>query len=106
MKNLADEILYPGKEENMKKKLLKLSGMVLASVLMVTTIAGCGAKDEQKLSGKITLAGSTSMQKVCEALMEGFMEKYEDITVTTEYTGSGAGLESLANGSVNIGNAS
>ena len=106
MKNLADEILYPGKEENMKKKLLKLSGMVLASVLMVTTIAGCGAKNEQKLSGKITLAGSTSMQKVCEALMEGFMEKYEDITVTTEYTGSGAGLESLANGSVNIGNAS
>ena len=50
MKNLADEILYPGKEENMKKKLLKLSGMVLASVLMVTTIAGCGAKNEQKLS--------------------------------------------------------
>ena len=106
MKNLADEILYPGKEENMKKKLLKLSGMVLASVLMVTTIAGCGAKDEQKLSGKITLAGSTSMQKVCEALMEGFMEKYEDITVTTEYTGSGAGLEALAGGKTDIGNSS
>ena len=30
----------------MKKKLLKLSGMVLASVLMVTTIAGCGAKKD------------------------------------------------------------
>lgn len=59
-----------------------------------------------ELSGTISLAGSTSMEKLCEALMEGFMEKYPDITVTTEYTGSGAGLESLNAGSVDIGNAS
>lgn len=58
------------------------------------------------LSGTVALAGSTSMEKVCEALMEGFMEKYPEITVTTEYTGSGAGLESLNAGSVDIGNAS
>ncbi|MGN0160089.1 MAG: phosphate ABC transporter substrate-binding protein [Lachnospiraceae bacterium] len=58
------------------------------------------------VSGTVTLAGSTSMEKVCEALMEGFMEKYPSITVTTEYTGSGAGLESLNAGSVDIGNAS
>ena len=63
-------------------------------------------EEETKLSGTISLAGSTSMEKVCEALMEGFMEKYTDITVTTEYTGSGAGLESLNAGSVDIGNAS
>lgn len=58
------------------------------------------------LSGTVSLAGSTSMEKVCEALMEGFMEAYPNITVTTEYTGSGAGLESLNAGSVDIGNAS
>ncbi len=58
------------------------------------------------VSGTISLAGSTSMEKVCEALMEGFMEDYPNVTVTTEYTGSGAGLESLAAGSVDIGNAS
>lgn len=63
-------------------------------------------EETSDLSGTVTLAGSTSMEKVCEALMEGFMEKYPDITVTTEYTGSGAGLESLAAGSVDIGNAS
>ena len=52
------------------------------------------------------LAGSTSMEKLCEAVSESFMEKYPDITVTVEYTGSGAGLESLAQGSIDIGNAS
>lgn len=63
-------------------------------------------EETSNLSGTVTLAGSTSMEKLCEALMEGFMEKYPEITVTTEYTGSGAGLESLAAGSVDIGNAS
>lgn len=62
--------------------------------------------EAENVSGTVSLAGSTSMEKVCEALMEGFMEQYPDVTVTTEYTGSGAGLESLNAGSVSIGNAS
>ena len=89
----------------MKKKFVKLLSLATAMVVAVAGFTGCG-KSEKELSGSITLAGSTSMEKVCEALMEGFMEKYSSITVTTEYTGSGAGLESLAAGSVDIGNAS
>ena len=58
------------------------------------------------LKGSISLAGSTSMEKLCEAMSESFMEKYPDINVTAEYTGSGAGLESLESGSVDIGNSS
>ncbi len=88
------------------KKIARTGGLLLAAALMVTNICGCGASGDKALSGKISLAGSTSMQKVCEALMEGYMEKNEQVTVTTEYTGSGAGLESLASGSVDIGNAS
>lgn len=87
----------------MKNKIVKIGSVALAAVLTIGCMTGCGSS---KMSGKISLAGSTSMEKVCEALMEGFMEKYPEITVTTEYTGSGAGLESLANGSVDIGNAS
>ena len=30
------------------------------------------------------------MEKMCGALMEAFMEEYPNVTVTTEYTGSGA----------------
>lgn len=88
------------------KKIARTGGLLLSAALMVTNICGCGASGDKALSGKISLAGSTSMQKVCEALMEGYMEKNEQVTVTTEYTGSGAGLESLASGSVDIGNAS
>lgn len=104
----------------MRKKIL--SG-ILALGMVACTFAGCGsdastdaAKDSSaqsdaeensgELSGSISLAGSTSMEKLCEAMKESFMEANPGVTVTVEYTGSGAGLESLAAGSVDIGNAS
>ena len=46
------------------------------------------------------------MEKLCEAMSESFMEKYPEVVVTVEYTGSSAGVESLVAGSVDIGNAS
>ena len=58
------------------------------------------------LSGTVTLAGSTSMEKLANAMAEAFMEKYPNVKVTPEFTGSSAGLESLAAGSVDIGDAS
>lgn len=58
------------------------------------------------LSGSIAMAGSTSMEKLANAVAESFMEKYPGVTVTAEFTGSSAGLESLAAGSVDIGNSS
>ena len=108
----------------------KLIAIVLAGVLTLAMTA-CGAQNSAadttaattaaataatettaettsaaKLSGTVTLAGSTSMQKLCEAMIESFEEVYPDITVTAEYTGSGAGLEALAGGKTDIGNAS
>lgn len=58
------------------------------------------------LSGSIAMAGSTSMEKLATALSEVFMQKYPGVTVTAEFTGSSAGIESLAAGSVDIGNSS
>ena len=57
-------------------------------------------------NGTLALGGSTSMEKLCEAMSESFMEANPGVTVTVEYTGSGAGLEALAAGSIDIGNAS
>lgn len=58
------------------------------------------------LSGTITMAGSTSMEKFANALAESFMEKYPNVTITPEFTGSSAGVEAVVAGSVNIGNSS
>lgn len=90
----------------MKRKITKILAVALAGCIGMVSLIGCKEPVADDLSGTVSLAGSTSMEKVCEALMEGFMEKYPNITVTTEYTGSGAGLESLNAGSVDIGNAS
>ena len=94
---------------------------IMAAVSMMTFgLVGCGSKspksadaaeqgknvESAELNGTIKLAGSTSMEKLCEAMAESFMERNPGVTVTVEYTGSGAGLESLAAGSVDIGNAS
>ena len=96
------------------KKLLT----VLLAVLMVLGLSACSnnsAADRntdkennqtETLSGKLSLSGSTSMEKVCEALAETFMEEYPDVTVTVEYTGSGAGIESVTSKMVDIGNSS
>ena len=94
---------------------------IMAAVSIMTFgLVGCGSESPQsadaaeqgkneesvELNGTIKLAGSTSMEKLCEAMSESFMERNPGVTVTVEYTGSGAGLESLAAGSVDIGNAS
>ena len=100
----------------MRKGIKKLLTVALTATLGLATLAGCGSSSAdggsanggttKELSGKIQLAGSTSMEKMCGALMEAFMEEYPNVTVTTEYTGSGAGIESVTSGSVDIGNAS
>ncbi len=89
----------------MKKKLL--AGLV-AVCTMAVAITGCSCSNSSSnnISGKLTLAGSTSMEKLCEAMSESFMEENSGVTVTVEYTGSGAGIESVSSGSVDIGNAS
>ena len=101
----------------MKRRIIAIMAAVS---LMTFGLVGCGSESPQsadaaeqgkneesvELNGTIKLAGSTSMEKLCEAMAESFMEKNPGVTVTVEYTGSGAGLESLAAGSVDIGNAS
>ena len=58
------------------------------------------------LSGSITLSGSTSMEKFANALAEAFMEKYPDVTVQAEFTGSSAGVEAVLGGQSDVGNSS
>lgn len=101
----------------MKRKLI---AVMVAVSIMACGLVGCGSEsasadsavekgegvESTELNGTISLAGSTSMEKLCEAMSESFMEVNPGVSVTVEYTGSGAGIESLAAGSVDIGNTS
>ena len=113
----------------------KLLALIGAGILAVTTLVACGngdattaqpsavessaaestvaasseaasAKTTADLSGSISMVGSTSMEKLANALSEAFMEEYPDVTVTAEFVGSGAGIEAVTNGTADIGNSS
>ena len=81
-----------------------------ASSAEVSTVAessvAAPAETTTDLSGSISMVGSTSMEKLANALSEAFMEEHPDVTVTAEFVGSGAGIEAVTNGTADIGNSS
>ncbi len=86
------------------------AGSTVASSAEVSTVAessvAAPAETTADLSGSISMVGSTSMEKLANALSEAFMEEYPDVTVTAEFVGSGAGIEAVTNGTADIGNSS
>ena len=114
----------------------KLLALIGAGILAVTALVACGNSDATAntassaeastvaestvaasseaapaettadLSGSISMVGSTSMEKLANALSEAFMEEYPEVTVTAEFVGSGAGIEAVTNGTADIGNSS
>ena len=107
----------------MKKKTMMIAGMTMAAVGVMTGCSGSTkttdtkaettaetkaetTKAAEKLSGSISMSGSTSMEKFANALCESFMEKSPDVNVTVEFTGSSAGVESVLSGKCDIGNSS
>lgn len=116
----------------MKNRVKKMVAILTAATMVAAGVMGCGSSDTNAdannsndnttqtesqatdnntadntdLSGSVTLAGSTSMEKLANAMNEAFMEKYPNVSATAEFTGSSAGIESLTAGSVDIGDAS
>ena len=117
----------------MKNRVKKMMAILTAATMVAAGVMGCGSSDTNAgannsndntttqtesqatdnhtadntdLSGSVTLAGSTYMEKLANAMNEAFMEKYPNVSATAEFTGSSAGIESLAAGSVDIGDAS
>lgn len=96
-----------------KKNLNRIGGMLTAMVLAAGTLMGCAGNQTEAVNaegampeGTITMAGSTSMEKLANAAAESFMEKYPSVTVTAEFTGSSAGIEAVLAKTVDIGNSS
>lgn len=96
----------------MKQNFKRLASLLIAGVVMVGGLTACGGNTEgenaenTQLTGTISLNGSTSMEKVANALKEGFMTANPGVTVQVEFTGSGTGIQAVADGTTDIGNSS
>lgn len=106
----------------------KTLGMLIAITMLGGSLVGCGTTQEEvktqtateavangevkqanaevEVEGSVSMNGSTSMEKLANALNESFMLAYPKVTATAEFTGSGAGIEAVATGVCDIGNSS
>ncbi|HBC28017.1 MAG TPA: phosphate ABC transporter phosphate-binding protein [Ruminococcaceae bacterium] len=104
----------------------KVISLLLTAALAASALAGCSsevkgtdsaapsqeapaessASQAANLSGKLTLNGSTSMAKVCQALGEAFQAKYPGVTVEKSGTGSGDAAKAVDAGTALIGDLS
>lgn len=71
-----------------------------------TASTGSESATAEELSGTLSMNGSTSMEKVIKAVNGAFMEKYKDVTVNLNLTGSGTGIQEASEGKCDIGNSS
>lgn len=110
----------------MKKKIKKSLSLIMICMIFVMVFSACSKNKKEninqvkkdtktedtqtgakkKLNGTITMAGSTSMEKLANAAAEAFMAKYPGVMISPEFIGSGAGIEGLLKGTVEIGNSS
>lgn len=95
----------------------RILSLVLVFVLAMAVLAGCGGKTEApegqqpagqsqgegKLSGKIVIAGSTSVQPLSDELAAAFKEKYPDVQIEVQGGGSSVGVKSAIDKIVDIG---
>lgn len=97
------------------KKTVKL---MVSIILAMTMLAGCSndssaegeiseatTQSSNESDDVITMSGSTSMEKLCNTLKEEYMNE-TGIEIDVQFTGSGAGIQAVTDGTVNIGNAS
>lgn len=92
----------------MKKTIIAVIGVLASVCLIIGIFAGCKGAVSKPQNSKQTVStdGSTSMEKVMGYLSESYMSDNENVTVTYNPTGSGAGIQAVAEGRCDIGLAS
>lgn len=91
---------------------IKMLGTVAATAALVFVLAGCGSAKgsggatSQAESGTITIEGSDTMVNLAQAWAESYMGTNSGVAITVKGGGSGVGIASLVNGTVDYANAS
>ena len=81
------------------QKIIEKEGYIAAN-------ENAGEYKASRLTGTITLAGSTSVSPVMEVLADKYKELNSGVTIEIQQTGSGAGIQSTIEGVCDIGMAS
>lgn len=84
------------------KFILSDDGQAIVSEKYIT-VGGSGAYTASGLSGKVTLAGSTSVAPLMDELAATYKELNPDVVIEIQQSGSGAGIQSAIEGVCDIG---
>ena len=83
----------------------KIISMFVIVCLLAVAAAACGSggSGDGGVTQTVSTDGSTSMEKVIGFLSEAYMEQNENVKVTYNPTGSGTGIQAVAEGRCDIG---
>ena len=84
---------------------MKKFGILVIVFMVCLAFLGFSANADIETQ-KISLNGSTSMEKMINAVKEGIEENYPELSLEPQFTGSSAGIEAVLNGTADIGNSS
>lgn len=98
----------------MKKRLFKVISVLMSMGIITAMLAGCAQQDDTttagtsqsnaNLSGSLLALGSSALQPLAAEAAKQFKVKNPDADVQVQAGGSGKGLSSVSDGSVQIGN--
>ncbi|MDR0883550.1 MAG: phosphate ABC transporter substrate-binding protein [Oscillospiraceae bacterium] len=95
------------------KKTLSIASLVVLLVVVGAVLVACfgtpkdnNNDDNAALSGTVKTGGSTSVEKVMNALIYQFQGENRDVTVNYEMNGSGDGIKNTISGLYEIGHSS
>lgn len=91
---------------NKKWLVIILSLALIIPLILGACTKGTASDNTSTLSGTITEAGSTTVQPLAEQLRDAFEVIYPKVTVTVQGGGTGVGIKSAKDGTVDIGAAS
>jgi phosphate transport system substrate-binding protein len=85
-----------------------VAGLALSSVVLSSAASASGVRTirntvETPPGGTITETGSTLLYPLFNLWAAGYGEKHSNVTIQTAGTGSGTGISSATNGTINIG---
>lgn len=95
----------------------KTIAILMAAIMAMASLTGCGGPQTEtnantsetsqpKVTGTVSMNGSPQWRSLSRLHARCFNAEYPDVTASGQFTGSGTGIEAVANGTADIGNSS